>query len=96
MMKVTGLVRIVVDEPGMTLAQAKAAAQANPEEHKCMFVEELEFESWDENLTQTEEDEPEEEEEEEEEEEGDGEDEMEGPDDNDAEVGAAILKDFGM
>jgi hypothetical protein len=61
-MKVTGYVDIVVDEPGLTLAQAKSKAECYPETYKCMFVESLEFEEWDEDLAKTEDDEADEEE----------------------------------
>jgi hypothetical protein len=40
-------------------------AACYPESYKCMFVESLEFEEWDEPLTKTEDDEPEESDEEE-------------------------------
>lgn len=62
-MKVTGMVRIVVDEPGLSRENAKAKAERSPGEFKCMFVESLEFEEWEEPLKLTEEDESEEEEE---------------------------------
>jgi hypothetical protein len=65
MVSVAGYVDIVVDEPGLTLAQAKSKAECYPESYKCMFVESLEFEEWDEPLTKTEDDEPEESDEEE-------------------------------
>lgn len=61
-MQVSGLIQIVVDEPGLTLAEARAKAQNYPEKYKCLFVEDLAFESWDEPLAKTEEDEKEEEE----------------------------------
>ena len=58
-MLVRGFIQIVVDEPGMTLAEAKAKAQRSPEEYKVMFVEALEFDAWEEPLVKTEDDEPE-------------------------------------
>lgn len=53
-MKVTGTVRIVVDEPGITLKEARQKAEAYPDSHKVMFVENLEFEEWEECLELTE------------------------------------------
>lgn len=61
-MKVTGTVRIVVDEPGITLKEARRKAEAYPESYKSMFVENLEFEDWEERLELTEDEESEEEE----------------------------------
>lgn len=62
-MKVTGYVQIVVDEPGITVDEARSKAERYPETYKCMFVESLEFEEWDEPLKKTEDDdEPDEEE----------------------------------
>jgi len=62
-MKVTGYVDIVVDDPSMTLAEARSRAECYPERYKVLFVESLEFEEWDEDLHKTEDDEPDEDEE---------------------------------
>lgn len=61
-MRVTGLVRIVVDEQGTTKREARRMAETYPERHKCLFVENLEFEDWDEELVMTEADQTNEEE----------------------------------
>lgn len=59
--KVTGYLSVVVDEPGMTLKRAKAEVERYPESYKCLFVEDLSFEEWEDSLQQTETDEPEDE-----------------------------------
>jgi len=54
--KVTCLVDVVVDEPGMTLAEAKSKVRSYPESYKVMFPHTYEFEEWDEPLVKTEDD----------------------------------------
>jgi len=55
--QVVGFVRGIVEEPGLTLAEAKKKAQCNPEKYKCGSVESVVFESWEEDLVKTEDDE---------------------------------------
>ena len=57
-MRVVGYMHIVVDEPGITLAEAKAKAESYPDTYRCMFVQSIEFDAWDEALHKTEDDEP--------------------------------------
>lgn len=56
-MQVMGFIDIVVDEPGMTLEEAKKAARANPERYKAGYVESIVFETWETDLVKTEDDE---------------------------------------
>lgn len=58
--KVTGYIDVVVEQPGVTLREARSMVECSPESHKCLFVEDLQFEEWEETLTKTEDDEPEE------------------------------------
>lgn len=57
--KVTGYLSVVVDQPGVSLAEAKAMVERYPESHKVLFVENVEFEEWEDSLQQTDADEPE-------------------------------------
>ena len=59
MMKVTGYVRIVVDQTGISLPDARARAQGHPSSYKAGCVQDLEFEEWDEPLQRTQDDEEE-------------------------------------
>ena len=61
-MRVSGEIHIVVDVPGITRCDARAAAEQNPERFRALFVENMEFEAWEEQLEKTEDDEPSEEE----------------------------------
>lgn len=56
----TGYLSVVVDEPGVSLAEAKAMVERYPESYKALFVENVEFEEWEDSLQQTEADEPDE------------------------------------
>ena len=55
-MHISGFINVVIDEPGITLEEAKALAEGNPEKYMRRDVESIVCNGWETELEKTEDD----------------------------------------